>query len=189
MNLAGPGPLLVALRGMPSVGKSVLARGVSRQLGWPVLDKDDIKDIVYGWTEAADTLAYDLLFGLARGHLQQGLSVLCDSPLLHPGLYALASQSADEAGGRLVVLECVLADASEHRRRLQARASSDRVRQWAINDWQAFVEYRDRVLPHANYAIDVPHRIIDLSEPEQAIAEAASWLHIIEFGGDRRHLA
>jgi sugar phosphate isomerase/epimerase len=33
-------PLLVAMRGMPGIGKSVVARAISLEFGWPVLDKD-----------------------------------------------------------------------------------------------------------------------------------------------------
>ncbi len=154
MSLYRLAPLLVAMRGMPGVGKSALARAISLEFGWPVLDKDDIKDVVYGRADAPDKLAYDLQFWLARRQLQQGLGVVCDSPMLHPGVYALATQAADDAGARLVVLECVLGDAAEHRRRIEARSSSNPVRAWAINDWAAFVEYRDRTLPHADYEID-----------------------------------
>ena len=41
-------PILAALGGLPGIGKSGLARGVGRELGWPVPDKDDFKEIVYG---------------------------------------------------------------------------------------------------------------------------------------------
>ena len=72
-------PILAALRGLPGIGKSALAQALGRELGWPVLDKDDCKDVLYGRAEAADELAYDLLFRLARRQLQLGLSVVCDS--------------------------------------------------------------------------------------------------------------
>lgn len=113
-------PLLVAMRGMPGIGKSVLARAIALEFGWPVLDKDDIKDVLYGCADAPDRLAYDLQFRLAQRQLQHGLSVVCDSPMLHPGVYAVAAHAADEAGAHLVVLECVLGEAAEHRRRIEA---------------------------------------------------------------------
>jgi predicted kinase len=170
-------PLLVATRGMPGIGKSVLARAIALEFGWPVFDKDDIKDVVYGRAEAPDRLAYDLQVRLARRQLRQGLSVVCDSPMLHPGVYALAAQAADEADARLVVLECVLGDAAEHRRRIEARGASNRVREWGITDWAAFLEYRDRTLPHANYEIDVPRLVVDLSQPDdKATGDTIRWL-------------
>jgi len=64
-------PILAALGGLPGIGKSALARAVGRELEWPVLDKDDFKEIVYGRTAVPDELSYDLLFRLAQRHLRQ----------------------------------------------------------------------------------------------------------------------
>jgi len=170
-------PLLVAVRGMPGIGKTALALALGRELGWPVLDKDDIKEIVYGRTPVADELSYDLLFGLARRQLRQGLNVVVDSPLMHAGLYALALRTAFEADATLVVLDCVLPDAAEHRRRIEARAASRPVRGWGIQDWAGFVEYRDRMLGRSEYVIEVAHTVVDLSQDSNVAAyKAADWL-------------
>ncbi len=175
-------PVLAALRGMRGIGKSALAREVGRELGWPLLDKDDIKAVVYGRTQVADEVSYDLLFRLARRQLQQGLNVLVDSPLMHRGLYELASRTAREAGGRLVVLDCVLTDESEHRRRLDGRATNNPPPEWAIREWAAYIDYRDRALPRSDYVIDVLHQVIDLSQPIPVAAlQAVSWLRRILF--------
>jgi len=34
---------MIALKGFSGSGKSTLGRALSRQLGWPIIDKDDIK--------------------------------------------------------------------------------------------------------------------------------------------------
>ena len=38
-------PTLLALKGPPGSGKTTLARAISRQLRWPLIDKDDIRDL------------------------------------------------------------------------------------------------------------------------------------------------
>jgi len=139
-------PILAALRGLPGIGKSALARAVGRELEWPVLDKDDFKEIVYGRTAVPDELSYDLLFRPAQRQLRQGLSVIADSPLLNAGLYALAARTASEVNARMVVIGYVLSDAQDHRRRIDARAADGSRLAWAIRDWAAVVEYRERVL-------------------------------------------
>jgi predicted kinase/diadenosine tetraphosphate (Ap4A) HIT family hydrolase len=169
-------PLLVALRGLPGVGKTTLARALSRELGWTVLDKDDLEAGLHGRTNSANHLAYDLLFRLAGRQLQHGLSVICDSPLRHPSLYALAVATADEAAARLVVLDCILSDEAELRRCIHARASGDTA-PWTINAWSALEEYRAHTSVNAEFEINVPRHVADLGRPEQEVAtEAATWL-------------
>lgn len=43
-----PAPLLIALKGHPGSGKSAVARALSRRLLIPLIDKDDIKDVLDG---------------------------------------------------------------------------------------------------------------------------------------------
>lgn len=41
-SLRPSGLWLVAFKGYPGSGQSTLARAVSRRLGWPLIDKDDV---------------------------------------------------------------------------------------------------------------------------------------------------
>jgi predicted kinase len=173
-------PLLVALRGMPGIGKSALAHALGPELGWAVFDKDDFKAVVYGRTDEPDTLAYDLLYRVLQRQLEQGLNCICDSPMMYPGLFALASRTAQDAGAQLVVLDCVLNDASEHRRRIESRVDWPA---WGIRNWSDLVDYRARNLANLGYAIEAPCRAIDLSQPPtQAAREAADWLRTLSAG-------
>ncbi len=45
-------PVLLLVNGLPATGKTTLARTVAAELGWPVLHKDDVKEILF------DTLGY-----------------------------------------------------------------------------------------------------------------------------------
>jgi shikimate kinase len=38
---------LIAFKGLAGSGKSMLGRAWSEQLGWPLIDKDDVKDILH----------------------------------------------------------------------------------------------------------------------------------------------
>ena len=48
---------MIALKGFSGSGKSTLGRALSRQLGWPIIDKDDIKDLIDGRAPGAGGLA------------------------------------------------------------------------------------------------------------------------------------
>ena len=71
---------LIVMKGFAGSGKSTLARALSRQFGWPLVDKDEIKDLLDGHAQAAGPLAYAIMFNIARSLLLQGFNVICDSP-------------------------------------------------------------------------------------------------------------
>ena len=85
---------LLALKGPAGTGKSTLGRALAQRLGWPLLDKDDVKDVLDGQVTEAGGLSYDVMFNIARRQLLQGLSVVCDSPLTFARSYARAEQIA-----------------------------------------------------------------------------------------------
>ena len=58
---------------------------------------------------------------VARRQLQQGLSVICDSPLVSRWAFDQARQAAQDAGAELVVVECRCADQAVWRARIEAR--------------------------------------------------------------------
>ncbi|MFN8515963.1 MAG: shikimate kinase [Chloroflexia bacterium] len=62
----------------PGSGKTTLARALSHQLRWPLIDKDDIRDLT---DNEPPGLSYNVMLNIGRRQLLQGLSVICDSPL------------------------------------------------------------------------------------------------------------
>src|SRR5438874_11561663 len=101
---------LIALKGFAGSGKSTLGRALSKQLGWPLIDKDDVKDILDGYTTEAGGLAYDIMFNIARRQLLQGLNVICDSPLVSKMSYQRARNVVADASASLAIVECRCSD-------------------------------------------------------------------------------
>jgi|SRR5579863_2874463 len=83
---------LIALKGLPGSGKSTIGRALSKHLGCPIIDKDDIKDILDGHTPESGGLAYEVMFNIAHRQLLQGLDVICDSPLT----FSVSYERADD---------------------------------------------------------------------------------------------
>jgi predicted kinase len=73
-------PDCIVIGGPPCAGKSTLSRTVGAQRGWPVLAKDDYKELVFdrlgvrddGWSRQVSVLAWDLLFREAELLLAAG---------------------------------------------------------------------------------------------------------------------
>jgi predicted kinase len=80
-------PLLVAVTGMPSSGKTTVAEGLARRLRLPLVAKDEIKESLYESLGADDVAAsarlgaatYALIFALARTTLASAASLIVEA--------------------------------------------------------------------------------------------------------------
>ncbi len=115
---------LLLMAGLPGAGKTTLALALGRILHWPVIDKDTLKStlLLAGIAEqTAGPTAYDLMFAMGQDLLvQQGLSVILDSPALYARGIKRASEMAEMASARFKVVLC-LADSRVRARRMAER--------------------------------------------------------------------
>ena len=115
---------VVLLAGSTGAGKTTIAQSVGRALQWPVVDKDTSKSTLLAGgvsEEAAAPLAYDLMFAHARDLLDQGFSVILDSPASYAEGVRNAEQVARDGRARLKVVLCT-ADKTLREARLRERA-------------------------------------------------------------------
>ncbi len=169
--------LLVLMKGFPGSGKSTLSRALSRRLAWPLIDKDDVKDIadqhIQGETNG---LAYDVMLNIVRRQLLQGLNVICDSPLTHPMTYERANTIAAETRASLVVVECICSDEQIWSQRITARKYRN-LPAHHMTDWERVQAYRCQFAVEASYAITNPHIIVDTVKPlEECVVDVVEWL-------------
>ena len=83
-------PVLLIVNGYAASGKTTLARALSRELRWPLVVKDEFKELLFDRLGATDykeskqlgAAAIDVMFGVARELLVAGTSVIIESPLL-----------------------------------------------------------------------------------------------------------
>ena len=106
-------PDCLVIGGLPCAGKSTLARTVSARRGWPVLAKDDYKELVFdrlgarddAWSRQVSVLAWDLLFREAELLLAAGASCVLEGNFRvehGPRLRRIAERVARAAAGRRV---------------------------------------------------------------------------------------
>ena len=80
-------PLLVVITGMPAAGKSTLAKSLRRELGLPLIVRDEIKERLYEelgtgdieWSNRLGSAAFGLLFDFAAVLLQSGTAVIVEA--------------------------------------------------------------------------------------------------------------
>ena len=125
-------PFLIAMKGHPATGKSLVAAALARRLHCPLIDKDDVKDHILDLAEA-NQRSYTIMWQIAGVQLRLRLSVVAVSPLSYPEGYAEAQALAEKHKAHLLVVETRL-DEKEWKRRLNARRpgySSHKISGWA----------------------------------------------------------
>lgn len=179
---------LIAMKGLPGCGKSAVSRALGKQLGCPVIDKDDIKDILDGHSPEAGPLAYETMFNIARRQLLQGLDVICDSPLTFRISYEKAQLIAAETHAALVIVECLCSDEQEWSRRINGRKQLQLPAHHQKN-WDTFQTNQPEMKRVMDYQISHPQITVDTVRPlDEIVAEITQWLgHLPEKEAGKMH--
>src|ERR1700678_2949730 len=115
---------LIVLSGLPGSGKSTVAEGLSRALSLPVFSVDPIEAAMWrgglskGQTRIA---AYDVAIALADEDLRLGHSVVVDAVNPVEAPRAAWRDLAGKYRADLKIIECICANETVHRRRIEAR--------------------------------------------------------------------
>ncbi len=120
-------PLLIAMAGLPGTGKSTCADLIARHLHGPVVDKDDLLELVRHSSIEDELeqgrLAYDLVFSLASRQLANDTSVIVDTCLAFAWLRTKLADITAGHNATMLVVHCICAD-DITRQRIAARASA-----------------------------------------------------------------
>ena len=166
----------IALKGLPGCGKSAVGRALSRRLGWPLIDKDDIKDILDAQVPDAGGLAYETMFNIGRRQLLQDLNVICDSPLNFPVSYEKARFIASETGATLAIIECRCSNPQAWQQRIDARKALH-LPGHHQTDWRALQARLPAMRATASYPISGLHLVVDTVRPlSEVVEEIVGWL-------------
>lgn len=161
------------MKGPPGSGKSTVARELGRRLRWPVIDKDDVRDLL---PDEIGGLSYEAMLSIARRQLQIGLSVIADSPLGYGRSYRTALAIAAECGARVVVIESECSDPAVWRQRIEVRRDMG-LPAHHTTDWGRVEAFYARAATD-DFTIEVPHLVVDTAggDAAQTAEEVLRWM-------------
>ena len=112
------------MSGAPGSGKTTVARAIGKATGAVVIDHDVTKSALLAAdvpVSVAGQASYQVLDAMAGHLLQQGHSVIFDSPCFYEELLERGQRLAEEYNATYRYIECVLHDLDELDRRLRLR--------------------------------------------------------------------
>jgi len=121
-------PVLICVGGLPATGKTTIARGLATELGAAYVRVDSIETAI-GRAEGpfAGTNSWELPPGYLVGYevaadqLRNGVDVVAESVNPLPVTRDAWRDAGLNAGARVVEVEVICSDATEHRRRAEER--------------------------------------------------------------------
>lgn len=129
--------MFIVFAGLPGVGKSTIAREVSRLLPAVYLRIDSLEHAMVTSNVPLETLGasgYHAAAAVAIDNLINGLTVVADSVNPWPITRKLWRDAAEKAGVRHVGIEICCTDKKEHRHRVEKRAGD--IEGFSLPTWQ-----------------------------------------------------
>lgn len=116
--------IIVQMAGFPGSGKSTIAKKIAKRINAVVIDKDILKSslLKYGLTqEISSKLAYDLMFDLSQFYLDQGQSIVLDTPCYYEEIIEKGMQFSNDYHASYKYLDCKVRNFQVVSKRIQLR--------------------------------------------------------------------
>jgi predicted kinase len=135
--------VLISFSGLPGVGKTTIARALAQEIGAAYIRVDSIEAAMKNSSlqiHPAEDAGYLAAVAVAKDNLALGLDVVADTVNPIDVTRRLWSDVADACRARLLNVEIVCSDQTEHRRRIETRQSD--ILGLDLPDWKR-VQNRD----------------------------------------------
>lgn len=117
-------PLVLQMHGEPGSGKTTLARALAPRIPAVHVDKDVVMSAMVRSRlprEVAGPLSYETIWAVGQSLIEQGHSIIVDSPAYWPQVEGRGRGLASAAGATYLMIEVRCDDAAELDRRLAGR--------------------------------------------------------------------
>jgi len=147
--------MLIIFGGLPGTGKSTLAKALAAKNAFTYVRVDEIENALSLHSEPKRKVGaegYHVAFAISLSNLLLGNTVVADSVNAVRESREGWRQVAERAGVKLLEVECVCSDATEHRRRVETRLTD--VTGWTLPSWDEVISREYEVWTTAPLVID-----------------------------------
>jgi predicted kinase len=144
--------MLIVMSGLPGVGKTAIARELARAIGAVHLRIDSIEQAMRAAGWQVEGQGYEVAHAVAGDNLALGRTVIADCVNPWPLTRDAWRSVAQRAGVRIVEVEVVCSDLTEHRRRVESRIAD--IQGHELPTWQDVVARDYRPWSRARFVID-----------------------------------
>jgi predicted kinase len=150
--------MLIIFGGLPGVGKTTIARELARAIGAMHVRIDSIEQAIRECAPLApplDEAGYRVAYAIAEDNLRIGRTVIGDSVNPLPVTREAWLAVAERAGVTSIEVEVICSDVTEHRRRVETRATD--IARLKLPTWEDVASREYHVWSR-------PHVVIDTSK-------------------------
>ena len=151
--------MLIVFSGLPGVGKTTIARTLAQALGAVHLRIDTIEQALRRNGVAVESEGYDVAYAVAEDNLRLGRTVVADCVNPWPLTRMAWHTVAERAGVRVVDVEVVCSDVTEHQRRVESRIAD--ITGLRLPMWRDVVERDYRPWDRPRLVIDSAQLSVD----------------------------
>lgn len=165
--------MLLIIRGDPGIGKTTFANTLAEITGFSVIDKDDLKDVIYPVYitdfEQCDEICYKCCLRQIKRLLSINMGVIFDDILNREWVYQELVTIAETNSKQWFILDCYLQSEQEWQRRLIKKDEKDfaghRLKTWGqVLTWKKTRRH--------NFALNNDHLIkVSLDEDVSSTVE------------------
>ncbi|MFH1742956.1 MAG: ATP-binding protein [bacterium] len=180
-------PRLIIVAGLPGVGKTSLARGLSCRLGIPLLEKDTVKESLADilstpwsedWSAELGAASEETLFRLAALEIQLGHDVIVETPMIYARSWERLWHNVDRQRVEPRMIACHCSEET-----LRARIDNRKQERHGIHTFRG--QDPGRILSHrAEFEEqvrrqDIPCLFLNTENPqEEILAECEAFLSV-----------
>jgi len=147
--------IILQMAGFPGSGKSTISKEIARRINAIVIDKDILKSSMLEnglSNEISSKLAYDVMFDLGKFYLEQGRSIVLDTPCYYDEIIVKGMKLSKTYNAEYKYLHCFVEDYEIINERIKLRKNMiSQITEYSLKGFENAKARAEDVKPSKGY--------------------------------------